>query len=143
MLLALLLEHPVLFDDIGEALGSAAFSGAAEDALRQALIDALSRDHHLDSADLRRHLTATGFAQQLASLAISAVDLHVQPARGEANLERARRIWADAWTRLGRRTMAAERLRAGQVLARDPSQANVDRLGALLADAGTDPVDGE
>lgn len=143
VLLALLIEHPCLFDAVGEALGGAAFAGAANDAMRQALIDALSRDPHLDSADLRRHLTATGFARQLAELADRAVELHVRPARGADALDRARRIWADAWTRLGRRTMEAERMRAGQVLARDPCQANVDRLGALLAEAGSDPADGE
>ncbi|HEY0836340.1 MAG TPA: DNA primase, partial [Azospirillum sp.] len=70
VLLAAVINHPGLFDEVGEALGMLPFPPGALEDLRQALIAVLARDSErdsgLDAAALRSHLSSAGFDSVLA-----------------------------------------------------------------------------
>ena len=66
VMLALVLKHPEIFDDVGEDLGAMELSGADNERLRQGMIDILSDSPGLDSASLEERLTGGGFAQEVA-----------------------------------------------------------------------------
>ncbi|HYH19170.1 MAG TPA: DNA primase, partial [Azospirillum sp.] len=72
VLLAAVINHPGLFDEVGEALGMLPFPPGALEDLRQALIAVLARDSErdsgLDAAGLRSHLSSAGFDSILATL---------------------------------------------------------------------------
>ena len=63
ILLAALINHPELFEEIGEKLGSLAFTTLTLDNLRQEALKTLSGEQGLDSKDFQRHLRDSDFRQ--------------------------------------------------------------------------------
>ncbi len=135
VLLATLINHPLLFDEVGESLGMLPFSPGPLEQLRQAVIHAFSsgldRDSGLDAAVIESHLSSAGFDTILTSLLSESTYDHGRFARPEASLEEARRGWWPTWGHLHHRQVAAELEEAKGALARDYSDETLARVLAL------------
>ena len=70
ILLATLINHPILYDDVAEHLGALDFSPAGEtlDNLRQEVLKSLAVEIGLDNRGLLDHLIENGFASVLGAL---------------------------------------------------------------------------
>lgn len=143
VLLATVINHPELFEEVGEALALAAFSSAPLDSLRQAVVEALSRNSGLDAAALAGHLSEHGFSRMLAELLSAATYVHAPFARPEAGLEEARAGWRGAWRSSQRRHLRAELQEAGKALGRESNEENLNRLLCLQVEvqSGLDDFD--
>ncbi|EWY38875.1 DNA primase [Skermanella stibiiresistens SB22] len=140
VLLATLLNHPELFDEVGESIGGVEFSLASLDVLRQAVVSTLSEHPGLDAAGLGSHLTGKGFSD-LAD-AIGPASFLYAFARPDATLEHARRGWYDVWGQTYTDHIKSERREATQSFARDMNADNWSRVRALLeAEAGAAEFD--
>jgi DNA primase len=73
-LLAALINHPDCFDEMGEALGTIAFSAVELDNLRQQVLNTLAEDSGLDSARLITHLNQSGYADILGRVLSPDID---------------------------------------------------------------------
>jgi len=131
ILLSTLITHPELFDDVGERLGTLAFSTVSLDNLRQEALKTLSGQPGLDSDTLQRHLKDTGFSKLLDELISSRVFGHAYFARPKAELDVALEGWNETYELYSRRDLQTEYLEAQRRLAVDATQENFDRFLAL------------
>jgi len=131
ILLSTLITHPELFDDVGERLGTLAFSTVSLDNLRQEALKTLSGQPGLDSDALQRHLKDTGFSKLLDELISSRVFGHAYFARPKAELDVALEGWNETYELYSRRDLQTEYLEAQRRLAVDATQENFDRFLAL------------
>lgn len=140
ILLALIINHPPLFDEFGESFAQMEFQTPEFETLRQRVIDILSQAHDapLNAAELRRHLSDSGnnpYAEPSGSLIdeLLAQDtyMHAKAARPEAATEEARKAWTMIWERLEQDRVRAD-YEAARALYRDqPSEENHRRMEAL------------
>ncbi|AWK85342.1 DNA primase [Azospirillum thermophilum] len=135
VLLAVLINHPDLFDELGEPLGLVPFGDPELEKLRCAVIEWLSgdqnRDSGLDAAALCRHLSSAGHEAVVGTLLSEATYVHAGFARPDASREEARKGWWPAWQHLHHRQVMADLREAEAALARDNSEANFARVVAL------------
>lgn len=135
VLLVTLVNHPRLFDEVGEALGMLPFPHGSLEELRQAVISTLSADSGgdsgLDAAAVESHLSSAGFDTILASLLSESTYDHGRFARPEASLEEARRGWWPTWGHLHHKRVVAELREAEEALARAYSDETFARVLAL------------
>ena len=135
VLLATLINHPELFDEVGESLGMLLFPPGPLEDVRQAVIGALSADSGgdsgLDAAAVESHLSSAGFDTILASLLSESTYDHGRFARPDASIEEARRGWWPTWGHLHHKRIAAELREAEEALAREYSDEAYARLLAL------------
>jgi len=131
ILLATLLVHPELFDEIGERLGNLAFSTVSLDNLRQEALKTLAGDPGLDSEAIERHLRDVGYAEILDSLLSSRVFGHAFFARPDEPFETALAGWNETYELYLRRELEAELLEAQRRFAADMSPENYERFRAL------------
>ena len=68
VMLALVLKHPEIFDDMGEDLGAMELCRADNERLRQGVIDILNESPGLDSAALESRLADGGLGQEVARM---------------------------------------------------------------------------
>ena len=99
VMLAVVLKHPEIFDDVGEALGAMELSGADNERLRQGMIDILNDSPGLDSAALESGLADGGFAQEVTRvLALSEVKSMLRkggPLSPSASRDDVSGVWED------------------------------------------------
>jgi DNA primase len=89
IVLAALLRHPVLADEMDEALSRVEFDPDL-DKLRRALQKRLAANPDLDAETIRRHLSQDGFANLVGALCADEVMIHAAFAREGAPAEAAR-----------------------------------------------------
>ncbi|MGQ9369841.1 DNA primase [Azospirillum sp. ST 5-10] len=139
ILLATVINHPELFDEVGESLALLPFPPGPLEDLRQALIAALGGDSGYDSgldADaVQSHLSSAGFDTILASLLSGSTYVHGRFSRPEASLEDARKGWWPTWRHLHHRQVMAELREAEEALAREASDDRLARVIALKEEA--------
>lgn len=118
ILVAVVLNHPDLYDEVAERFGSLTFSLPHLDRLRQAIVEAFGSQTDLDSAALRHHLEERGFAEALAPLQArdfyAAAGAFVRP---EASAEQALDGWNEVLNRFERSVREADLQAAKQALA--------------------------
>lgn len=131
ILLAVLVTHPELFDDVGEKLGNLAFSTVALDNLRQEALKTLAENASLDTDAFQRHLRESGYAEILDSLLSRRVFGHAFFARSAEPLDTALAGWNETYELYSRRDLEAEILQAQRRLAADMSPENFERFRAL------------
>ena len=131
VLLAALITHPELFDEVGEKLGSLAFSVVTLDNLRQEALKTLAQDASLDSEAFQRHLRESGYAEILDSLLSPRVFGHAFFARPAEPFDTALAGWNETYELYCRRDLEAELLEAQRRLAADMSPENYERFRAL------------
>ena len=131
ILLATLICHPDLFDQVGERLGSLAFSTAKLDNLRQEALKTLAGDPVLDSEAFQRHLRESGYSEILGQLLSPRVFEHAFFARPDKEHETALAGWNETYGMYCGRDLQAELLEAQRRLAVDMTQEAFDRFRAL------------
>ncbi len=131
ILIAALITHPELFDDVGEKLGNLAFSVVTLDNLRQEALKTLAGDANLDTDAFQRHLRESGYAEILDSILSPRVFGHAFFARPAQPLDTALAGWNETYELYCRRSLEAELLEAQRRLAADMSTENYERFRAL------------
>ncbi len=130
LLTAVLLNHPVLLEEVGEDYASLALSSPALDSLRNAIIKQAGSGEPLDIAGLKDNLSGSAQAELMSLSGPVAADL--EPfARPEADLNEARAGWVHT---LGLHRLEGLRVdmnAAAAVLAQDMTDENYARYLAL------------
>jgi len=127
-LLALLISHPGLIEQVAERLGELHFSDSELDNLRRGILKHLDVAHGLDEEAICAHLRSDGYSRALASL-LDADEYKIS--RREA-IRDAKSLWENVFTLYSRRELHADAGLAVETLARDPSEANFARLKAVV-----------
>ena len=104
-MLTILLNHPGLFDAVGETLGGLAFRQPAQERLRRELVAALAANSALDAEGLRVHLSRHGCSEMVESLLSGVTESYARPG---ADADAALRGWQHAYRILQREQLFAE-----------------------------------
>ncbi len=134
ILLACVLNHPALFDEVDEELGSLDMGEGRFSSLRQAIIQIFSKNqglNPLDSGALMAHLISEGFETELESVLSEAVYTHAGFAKPQTELDIVRKGWQDTVSIMQRKTMVRELGVAGRALKAEFSDENEQRVMAL------------
>lgn len=99
VLLATMINHPALFDEVEEDFGMLVMSDSQYEALRQDVLLYLSENPGLDAEALRSHLTDKGYARTLAVLMDEGLYFHAGWARPDKPMDEVRQGWRDVWQR--------------------------------------------
>ena len=99
ILLLCLINHPEIYDHVGEKLGEISFAKAGDDLdnLRQQALKTLARETGLETGALTNHLTDSGLGKVLSSLVARGVLLDAYFARPEASVEDALAGWNETY----------------------------------------------
>jgi len=125
-LLATVVNHPELLDEVGEELGSAEFLAPGLDKLRQAVVESAGLPG-LDSDALKSHLRDQGFGGELGAVLRSEIYQHSGFARPETPLDTVRRGWREAFGKYQLPVLHAQVREAEQAVARDMTPENQRR----------------
>jgi DNA primase len=131
ILIATLINHPQLFDIVGERLGRLAFKAPELDKLRQEVLKILTSSPGLDFQAVRDHLGDNGFSELLNGLLSRQVINHANFARPDENIDVARNGWEQT-LRLFRRGQLLEDIHiVEEELAKNPTRETFELLKAL------------
>jgi len=131
ILLAALISHPDLFEEVGEKLGSLAFTTLTLDNLRQEALKTLSGEQGLDREVFQRHLRDSGYSTILDSLMSPRVFEHAYFARPDEDTLNALEGWNETYELYCRRDLQAELEDAQRQLAADMTPEAFERFRAL------------
>jgi DNA primase len=131
ILLAALINHPNIFDEVEEHLGTVEFSAPELDKLRQQALNSLAADDGLDSEALRAHLLSEGFSTTLKALLSSSVYMHARFAREDTPIEEVLAGWIDTFERLTAKSVETELQKVEAALGEDTSAMAFERVKAL------------
>jgi DNA primase len=109
ILLTVLLNHPPLFEHVGENLAMMSFQQPRLEALRQEVVAHLSADSALDATDLRVHLSRHGHADVVDDLLSGVTEGYAKPG---APLDAAHEGWLTVYRQLQPRLLEQERFEA-------------------------------
>lgn len=131
ILIETLINHPALFDALGEQLGSLEFKAPELDKLRQEVLKTLASSPGLEIQALRDHLEDTGFSELLNGPLSRQVRNHANFARPDEHIDVARKGWEQT-RRLFRRNQLLEEIQAvEEELAENPTREAFELLKAL------------
>lgn len=108
VLLAAVLNHPHLFDQVGERLGMIGFSDAGLDELRQAVVGALAFAPQLEAAELRAELDRLGLDARAQALLNDPLIVAHRHLRTDAADVEVRETWEENYEILRRDDLAAD-----------------------------------
>ena len=141
ILLALLINHPALFDEFGENLAQTDFQTPEFKSLRQNVVDYLSEPHDSvpTSDELRRALTdhngspfeRGGSAEILGEILSQETYMHEKAARPDAELSDAHHAWRAMSNRLEQDKVKSDYAAACALYREDASEENQRRMEAL------------
>lgn len=131
ILLVSLINHPDIFEEVGEKMGNLAFTTLTLDNLRQEALKTLSGEPGLDREDFQRHLRDSGFSTILDSLLSSRVFEHAYFARPDEDTLSALEGWLETYELYCRRDLQAELEDAQRQLAANMTQEAFERFRAL------------
>jgi len=131
ILLATIINHPAIFDQIEEDLGGLALGNERLDLLRQTVLNTLGGDATLETAGLCDHLREQGFETELRSVLSEAVYTHAGFARPGADESKALSGWREIMGSLNSEKFISEYKQAGRLLGQDPSPENEEKMMAL------------
>ncbi len=138
-LVAIAVNHPRLFDRIGEQLGSVDFADAPLDGLRQAIGSALLDAPDLDRDGLVRDIRNRGDGEALDSVFADPLIRGRRLIAAGAAPEDVLEVWEDNLSALGRIEQMTERQRAGREWAENPTAETWARSRFLLCSTEDDP----
>lgn len=142
VMLALILNHPFLLNEIEDELSGVEFLSRDLDSLLGAILKRHQLQPDLDAETLKLHLRNDGFTKTLDGVLSAEVLNHAAFARVEADPEAARRGWADARGRLEKRRLGAQIKDVVRDFGDDPSVENWTRMQPLLEHKDEDEDDG-
>jgi DNA primase len=131
ILVGTIINHPELFDALGEQLGSLEFTAPELDKLRQEVLNTLASSPGLDFQALQDHLNTTGFSELMNGLLSRQVINHANFARPDEHTDVTRKGWEQT-LRLFRRNQLLEEIRVvEEELAENPTHEAFELLKAL------------
>ena len=143
ILLALLINHPPLLDEVAEWFVGIDMPDAALEAVRRDLVALLSDMPGLEATELYEHLCKRDHRDSLDRLLTSRMSTIEPRCRRTATLEQARAAWNEISRMIELERLQRELHRAGQALGADTTEVNSDRVLALHAELsqaeGDDP----
>ncbi len=137
ILIALMVNHPALFNEFGDEFSGISFFSKDLDDIRQKLVHLFSDDSHetLDVEALYRHLSVGDAAKDAqkawAEVMSEATYMHAGFARPDRPIEQARQGWKSIWSKYLQEQLQADLQAANHLWRDDPSDANLARLMAL------------
>ena len=131
ILLAALINHPGLIDELGEVVGALSFADPFLDKLRQQIIEIALADSGLDSEGLIAHLTRLGLSDACNGLLGGETLGHAAFARRSASLVQARAGLTELLARIGKPQLEAQLADAERAVAEEFSEASWNRLASL------------
>ncbi len=132
ILLATLINHPQLFDDIGERLGLLSFLVPDLDNLRQEVLKTLAEEEGLDREALELRLRLSGFAEAVVSVTSPQIFEHAFFARPGTPAATARIGWEETYGRYTDKGLLDDIEEAKRRLAEDMTEEAFDRMRMLL-----------
>ncbi len=99
-LLAAIINHPALFDDVEEELGSLIIQESRLDLLRQAVLECLSMTPESDPQSLKKKLFEQGFSSEIKGILCDSVYTHASFARPSKEIEEVQEGWRQAFSAL-------------------------------------------
>lgn len=100
VLLAIILNHPSLFDYVEEELGMIHMQDSRLDQLRQAILSVLLDRPEMKAEDLRQILSEQGFSSEIKGLLSESVYTHAAFARPQREIEDVQQGWSQAFNAL-------------------------------------------
>jgi len=144
ILLAVVITHPELCDDVGERLGTMEFSASEVDKLRQEVLKTVAEQPTIDSGALGRHLRHSDFSETLDTLVSAKALEHAKFASSGAAPETAREGWEETYALYMQKDLRTEIEQAGRRLAEDLTAESYSALLALQdQEQGTREEEGE
>ena len=134
VILALVLNHPSLLNEVEEEFAQFEFLSPDLDKLRNAILKTHAPQPDLDAETLTRQLKDDGFAKTVDGVLSAQVLNHAAFARPGADAETVRLGWADTKSRFEKRRLGLQIRDAAQDLAGDMSVENWTRMQPLLED---------
>jgi DNA primase len=141
ILLALIINHPALFDEFGESFVQLEIQTPEFAPLRQRVVDHLTQDHDAapTPAELRRSLSdpeESPFAYESGGTALDEIlspdiYMHAKAARPEASTDEARKAWLSIWATLEQGKIRADYAVACALYREQPSEENKERMETL------------
>jgi DNA primase len=131
ILIATLLGHPELFEQVGEDLGTVSFSAPGLDNLRQEVLKTLAGNPGLDSEGIRRHLCDSGFSDMLNYVWGPKFFVNAFFAKPETDIETALEGWEEIYSLYKNTDLCIEIKEEGQRFIVNTSSENFDRLNTL------------
>jgi DNA primase len=137
ILLATLLNHPYLYEKVGESIGMMACEDAKLDKLRQQTVIILAQNSGLDRDGLHAYLCAQGFSDVLAALLQPAVYMHGPCAKPSTPADIAEEAWMQMFDAYQQNALADDVARARQRARENLTDGTVRTLMALARHNGT------
>ena len=131
IVLAALINHPGLIDELGETVGALSFADPFLDKLRQQIIEIALADSGLDTDGLISHLTRLGLSDACNGLLGGETLGHAAFARRSATLVQARAGLTELLARIGKPQLEAQLADAERAVAEEFSEASWNRLASL------------
>lgn len=128
ILLATLINHPHLHEEIGERLGVYVCVDSKLDKLRRGVLKLLDGDPGLDSETVKSHLERDGLSETVLRVVADDIIAHAAFAKPETPLERARAGWEQVFSMAVRSLEDEEAHYAVRQLAADVSEEEWERF---------------
>ncbi len=131
VMLALILNHPFLLNEMDEDLAALELASPDLDRLSRAILKAHALQSDLEAATLKRHLNANGFAGIVDRVLSPEVMMHARFARPDADAETVRSGWLHMKNAFQRRRSSSEIKEAVANCAADPTAETWGRVEQL------------
>ncbi len=131
ILIATLLNHPGLYDAVGERLGGVSFSAPGLDNLRQEVLKTLAGEPDLDSEGVKRHLKENGYSETLDFVLAIQVYENAFYAKQKTDSETALEGWEETYALYKNTDLGIEIQQERDRLKDDMSSENYNRFNSL------------
>ena len=138
VLLAILLNHPFLLDEVAEDVAALHLPAPRLDKLRHEILRLHALNPDLDAATLKLHLTGSEYAGIVQGVLSPQVLKHAAFARPEADAETARRGWTDTRDQLQQRHLTQQVAEAERDFVEDVSDETWGRLQQTVLETKKD-----
>jgi DNA primase len=143
ILLATLINHPELYDDVSENLGSIAFLALELDKIRQEVLKILATKSGLETEALINHLNECGYLVETRYLLSTEVYGHAYFARPKASLNEAKAGWKETFGQIKGKDLIAEIKEAERDVSENPSDETWRRFLALKRQKMDEKLNGQ
>lgn len=132
LILATVIHHPGLLDELGEALAHLELDDQFLDKLRREILEIAESDPDLDAAGLAGHLRALGYSDTVNGLLGAEALSHAAFARPSATHSEARAGLIELIARVGRRRLEQQLAEARRTAEASMSEVDMNRVVGLL-----------
>jgi DNA primase len=143
ILLTTLINHPELYDDVSENLGSIAFLALELDKIRQEVLKILATKSGLETEALINHLNDCGYLEETKYLLGTEIYGHAYFARPEASLKEAKAGWKETFGQIKGKDLIAEIKEAERDVSENPSDETWRRFLALKRQKMDEKLNGQ